>query len=60
MESFIKTAPDNEYLKVTVALIMGMAGARHRDELAALTVDDIQDVQWKFTNLKQKFSVYSQ
>lgn len=41
--TFIKEAPDNDYLMHKVVLLMGIFGGLRRDELVKMTVDDVQD-----------------
>lgn len=43
VETFISEAPDGLFLMIKVALIIGVSGACRREELCALTVDDIQE-----------------
>ncbi|KAJ8913465.1 hypothetical protein NQ315_013845 [Exocentrus adspersus] len=43
IEEFLKKAPDVEYLKVKVALILGVAGACRCNELTFLDISDVQD-----------------
>ncbi|XP_050312488.1 uncharacterized protein LOC126747732 [Anthonomus grandis grandis] len=44
VHKFLKLAPDEDYLLYKVALILGVCGGCRRDELAKLTVEDIQDL----------------
>lgn len=55
METFITATSNNEYLMVKVVLIKGIAEACIREEIATLTVDDIQNVQSALTVKIQKF-----
>lgn len=57
METFIKTAPNNEYLMEKVALVLGIAGVCRREEIADITVYNIQDVQSVLTIKIQKSKI---
>lgn len=43
IEKFLNEAPDDEYLLMKVALIMGISGACRCDELVNLKIENIQD-----------------
>lgn len=45
IEQFLKCAPDDEYLLMKVATIVGVFGACRREELCQLTLDNVEDME---------------
>jgi integrase len=41
--TFVVNAPDDTYLMIKVALVFGISGACRLEELANISVDDIED-----------------
>lgn len=44
IEQFLKCAPDNEFLFMKVAAILGIFGACRREELCQMTLDNVEDM----------------
>lgn len=66
IDTFISKAPDERFLMIKVALIIGVSGACRREELCALTIDNIEDtdsslivtIQEPTTKIIRKFTIH--